>query len=473
MQISLKELFKGLIDCKPDIKITGITSNSRFVRKGFLFCSLSDNADLYIKDSISNGAVAVLCSDKNNLQIQNATFITCKEPKDLHHKICKKLYPDQPKNLCAVTGTNGKTSVCNFFGQICTLNNKKSASIGTLGLVIKDTLIDDLKLTCPDSLDLYKSLSYLKGQGVEYAALEASSHGLLQKRMHSAKLQAAAFTNLSHDHLDYHKDIDSYFDAKKKLFTQILQKNGAAVINTECEFGKKLATSIELKKIIMCGRKNCDIKIINQTSKNWGQIATIKVFDKILNLELRLFGRFQLENLLIAIGLANFYGLDVFSIDYKIVKSVPGRMEQVLNDACGKKVFVDFAHTPDALKLALLELRWHFGQKKIIVVFGCGGDRDKAKRPLMGKIASRYADKIIVCDDNPRNEDPKKIRREIIKECKNATEIAGRKEAIKHALYNSCDNNIVLIAGRGHEKIQKFANSEVKMNDADFVRSLI
>lgn len=445
----------------------GIASNSKDVKPGYIFCALSEKANEYIDQAIANGA-SVIISNRNYTS-DNVLHITHKSPIDIYHKICSNFYNKQPKHISAVTGTNGKTSVCYFFQQICDLASKKSASIGTIGLVVENKIIEVGSLTSPDAAKLHKFLYDLACNSVDYVALEASSHGLDQKRMHSVNVESAVFTNLTQDHLDYHGDMESYFKCKLRLFTEILSKN--AILNSDDKYSARIAESIA-SEVITYGVNNADIQILEQTPNCNGQVIKFKIFDRILEVELQILGKFQAYNLAAAIGLALVNGIDVHQIDCKQIKSPPGRMEYIKNNRA-LKVFVDYAHTPDGLQNALLSIRWHFPGRKITSVFGCGGDRDQGKRSIMGRIAFDLADKIIICDDNPRTEDPAKIRHEVLAECKTrAIEIGDRANAIEYAILNAKQDEIIIISGKGHETIQKFANHEIQLNDVDIINRI-
>ncbi|WCR54343.1 MAG: UDP-N-acetylmuramoyl-L-alanyl-D-glutamate--2 [Wolbachia endosymbiont of Ctenocephalides orientis wCori] len=373
----------------------------------------------------------------------------------------------QPKYIAAVTGTNGKTSVVEFCRQIWQNAGYNAASIGTLGTSINDKRrSNNNNLTTPDAEDLYAILRDINSKNVEHLALEASSHGIDQYRIHELKLSAAAFTNFSQDHLDYHKSLSEYLDVKKRLFSEMLPENGTEILNADIDEYSALLDIAKKRgsKIITYGKKDSDIALLKQTPTSDGQHLTIKINDKIYNTFFPVFGKFQAYNLLCAIGIVISSGIAYQNICVNKLVSPLGRMERVNSFA-----FVDYAHTPDALKQALLSLKWHFN-KKIVLVFGCGGNRDQTKRSEMGKVAQAYADKVIITDDNPRNEDPAKIRNDILLSCSNALEIADRKRAIEYGAgiaYN--EDMILLVTGKGHEKLQiiigeqVFESSDVKV----------
>jgi UDP-N-acetylmuramoyl-L-alanyl-D-glutamate--2,6-diaminopimelate ligase len=313
---NLSECLKDIIQIDNDTIITGITSNSADVKDGYLFCALSDKANEYISDAIVNGASVIIANNiKENLP-ESVLKIIYATPKDVYHKICSNFYKKQPKHISAVTGTNGKTSVCYFFQQICNLTNKKAASIGTLGLVINNEIFEEnLLLTSPNASKLHSLLYNLYCNDINYVALEASSHGLDQQRMHSVKLESAVFTNLSHDHLDYHNDMESYFKAKLKLFTEILPSIGNVILNIDDEYSHRIKSLIKQKNIITYGSRNADIQILEQNPTPCGQNIKIKAFNKFLEVKLNIFGKFQAYNLLAAVGLALANGVDIYKID--------------------------------------------------------------------------------------------------------------------------------------------------------------
>nr|CAH7713371.1 unnamed protein product [Callosobruchus chinensis] len=339
------------------------------------------------------------------------------DPQGIYSKIVSRFYQfKQPKYVAAVTGTNGKTSVVEFCRQIWQDN---AASIGTLGTCVNNNRKDN-SLTTPSADDLYSTLRDINNKNVEHLALEASSHGIDQYRIHGLRLNAAAFTNFSQDHLDYHKSIDEYFEAKKRLFDEVLPKEKTAILNADIgEYGELLNIAEKRgNKVITYGKKNSDITLLKQ-------IPTAN--DKLA--------------------------------------SPSGRMEKVNTFA-----FVDYAHTPSALKQALLSLKWHFN-KKIVLVFGCGGNRDQTKRAEMGKIAQMLAGKVIVTDDNPRDEDPGKIRHDILLHCPDALEIGDRKKAIEKGINIAHDENmILLVAGKGHERFQIIEGQALEFSDVEVIR---
>ena len=369
-------------------------------------------------------------------------------------KTVSEFYNSKPKNIIAVTGTNGKTSVADLFYQILNLSNIPVASIGTLGIKYKNRVFKS-NLTSPDPIFLHKALQKIKENKIDNVIIEASSHGLDQKRIDSLNLNAGIFTNFSQDHLDYHKTMSSYLNAKLRLFKEILPHKKSIITDTSIkEFSK-------LKQI---------------SKKNKLQIIDINPIKRKLKNKLKLeMNNFQLNNLSMAIAAAKLSKLSEKKIfcSIKRIKAVSGRLEYIKSFPNNIKVFVDFAHTPDALLQSLKALKKNMDHK-ISLVFGCGGDRDFKKRPLMARIASSYCEKIYITDDNPRNENPKKIREQLIKNIKNKNcfNIKNRFEAIKAAIINADPNEIILVAGKGHETQQIYKNKIITFSDKKNIKKI-
>lgn len=475
MKRSLSKILKGIFNYEHKIMIHGLTSDSSKVKENFIFCALSENANNYINEALKKGAVVIISNKQQDYDVLQ--FIHPK-PKEIYHRLAQNFYNKQPKNICAVTGTNGKTSVAYFFQQVCNLSGVNAASIGTLGVLSNIKAVEEeLALTTPDSSDLHRILFNCKKNEIEYVILEASSHGIDQHRLDSLKISAAAFTNLSHDHYDYHYNAVDYFKAKLRLFTKIPKKNKTSIINIDDPHREHIF--LQLKKINnnnlltygKNGQNKPDLKILEQIPLPYGQIAKIKIFNKVYKCTVKLFGEFQIYNLLAAIGLALETGIDISMVNFDLIKSPPGRMEEVQNKY-KVKTFIDYAHTPDALRQALEALKWHLPELRIILVFGCGGNRDHEKRAKMAEVAHRIAHKIIITDDNPRDEPAENIRRDLLKFCPNAQEIPGRAKAIEYAITHAKNNEVVLVAGRGHELIQQYSGQSIIFNDKNCVEAL-
>ena len=474
-------LLKNLINnLRPELattKINGISFDSRLTKKGDLFISIKGDkldGNKFVEQAILKGAKVIVYSRsiKKNKKI---IYIKVKDTRNILARLSSNYYKFKPKNIIAVTGTNGKTSVSDFFHQIFMLQNRNVGFIGTLGLK-KNSFLKKRQLTTLDPLNLNRDLQEIRKNKINNVIIEASSHGLKQKRLDFLKIKAGIFTNLSHDHMDYHKDMSDYLFSKLLLFKNLLNNNGTIITDTDISqyrIIKKIQKNRKLK-ILTIGSKSNTFKILNHKIYKNHQILKIKYNKKIFTLKINLYGSIQIKNLLMAILASKVCGLKIEKVFKKLegIKSVNGRLELINTLPNKSKIFLDYAHTPDALKNAILSLREHF-QKKITVIFGCGGERDKAKRKQMGKIAKEYCDKIYITDDNPRNENPKKIRYDIMKGLKNsfAKEIPGRRKAITYALKNSDPNEIILIAGKGHETYQDLGKRKIFLSDKAIVKN--
>lgn len=457
-------------------RTNNVEIDSRKVKKGDVFVALKgSNVDghEYIDKAIENGASTIILEDRNRIKDDyknRINYVVVENSKLALYELLKREY-NQPNNIIAVTGTNGKTSVVNFFVQILDKLNVDSASIGTIGIVDNKGKLADLEqienLTTPDPITLHHLLDQIADDGIKNVALEASSHGLEQGRLGGVKIKSAAFTSFSQDHLDYHKNMDDYFKAKMILFENLLPEGEKAVLNADireysqiCEICKK-----RNQQILSYGRKGDFIKI-NSIYYDNGLCARYEILGHKYELKTKLLGEFQLYNLFAAAGLVYSLGYDIGEITNSLnyVHSIKGRMERVGNS----EVFVDYAHTPDALEKALREMKSHL-EGRLIVVFGCGGDRDTTKRPLMGEIAAKTADKVIITDDNPRTEDPKKIRNDIMKAATNAVEIFPREKAIEYAIEYMNVGDRLLVAGKGHENYQIIGNVKHHFDDVEVI----
>ena len=453
----LKNLIKDIPIKNKKINVKGLAINSKKIKKGYIFFAikgLKSNGEKYIAEAVKKGASVIICSQKCKYKNQKIPIIKTSNIRNYLSKIASKFFQLKPKNIIAVTGTNGKTSVADLFYQILSLNNIPVASIGTLGLKYKGKTIKS-NLTSPDTILLHQDLEKIKKNKIDNVIIEASSHGLHQSRINYLKLKAGIFTNFSQDHLDYHKTMNSYLNSKFILFKNILSK-GKTIISDktikEFKFLKKIANRRKLKII--------DVSVINEK------------ISKIKNLKLN---EFQSKNLSMAIAAAKFCNLNEEKIfnSLKKIKDVSGRLELVRVFSNNIKVYVDFAHTPDALRKTLKALRDLYGDN-ISIVFGCGGDRDFKKRPMMAKIVNSYCKKIYITDDNPRNENPHRIRQTILKYIKDRDcfNIGNRSKAIHSAIINAEPNDIILIAGKGHESEQIYKNRVIKISDKQIIKRL-
>ena len=475
-------LLGNLIKCsKKDyqkIVVNGIAFDSRKVKQGNIFFAIKGNnisGNKFIKEAILKKASVIISNKKVNYKNYKTPVIKVKNVRKSLSEACSNYYKKKPKNILAVTGTNGKSSVANFFYQILDLNGISSASIGTLGILSKNYK-KKTSLTSMDPLSLHKNLELLAKKKINNVILEASSHGLQQRRLDNLKIKTGVFTNLSHDHLDYHKNMKSYLNSKMYLFKKLLNKKSIIVTdetNKEFKIIKNVASRKRIKKITI-GLTSGDIKILNNQYLGKNQIVTITCGKNIFTLKIPLIGYFQIKNLLMAILAASTCGLSKTKIFNKVkkIKSIPGRLECIKNFKNKSSIILDFAHTPDALEQSLIALKNQFN-KEIIIVFGCGGDRDKKKRFRMGQIAKKYCRKIFITDDNPRNESPKKIRNAIMKACKKkAINIGSRKNAIKMAINELEPNEILLVTGKGHESTQNYGNRIIDFSDRKVIKEI-
>ena len=452
----LKNLINNLPEGKKKITIRGLSTNSQEVKKGYIFFAVkgnNNNGEKYIKDAVNKGASTIVCSNKCKYRNKKVIIIKKKNIRNFISEVSSKFYKLKPKNIIAVTGTNGKTSVADLFYQILSLNNLPVASIGTLGVKYKNKILKT-GLTSPDTIAIHRYLQILKKNKIDNVIIEASSHGLNQDRLHHVDFKTAIFTNFSQDHLDYHKTMKAYLNSKLILFKKILKKKTNIVLD------KNIKEFKTLKKIA----KNRTLKVVEIS----------KLIKKITNVFLNMNSEFKIKNLAMAVMAAKLCNLKDKKIfkSLKNIKDVSGRVELVKIFPNNIKVFIDYAHTPDALSKVLQFLEANYG-RNISLVFGCGGDRDKKKRSLMAKVANKYSKKIYVTDDNPRNEEPKKIRNEIISKInsKNCFNIGNRAEAIKKAIMNSENNEVVLIAGKGHEDKQIYKDKIFFTSDKKIVKN--
>jgi UDP-N-acetylmuramoyl-L-alanyl-D-glutamate--2,6-diaminopimelate ligase len=439
----------------------GIAADSRDVRPGFLFAALpgtkTDGAR-FIADAVNRGAVAVLGMPEaaEAARAHGVTFVSDSNPRRRLALMAAEFFAEQPARVAAVTGTNGKTSVVSFLRQIWTHLGHDAASLGTLGIDAPSGHVA-LAHTTPDPVKLHAQLAKLSQEGVDRLAVEASSHGLDQYRLDGVRVTAAGFTNITRDHLDYHTDFTAYFSAKMRLFTDLLAKDGVAVINADAPLAEDVAAiaAKRASQVLTVGEKGKAIRLLSRTPHENGQKIHLRHDGRDYAIDLPLVGEFQISNALIAAGLAIGSGesAELVFAALRTLKGAPGRMELVAFAKSGAPIYVDYAHTPDAMETALRALRPHV-KGKLIIVFGCGGDRDRGKRPLMGEAACKFADAAIVTDDNPRGEDPAAIRREALAGCPGAREIGDRRAAIQAGIEMLSEGDTLILAGKGHEEGQ-------------------
>ena len=462
----LKDYFPNLNKKYQKVSFKGIAFNSRKIKKGYIFFAFKGNntdGNLFIKDAIKNGS-KIIISDKlkKNGWKNNILFLNFKDPRKLLALFSSRIFNKKPNNLIAVTGTNGKSSIANFYFQIARLNKVKAASIGTLGingLKIKKNFSN----TTFDPIEINNILQKLKQKKINNVILEASSHGLNQNRLYGLKFDVGIFTNLSRDHLDYHKTFQNYLNSKLILFRKLMKKNSCAIYDDKLKIASNLnriTKSNKIKKLTI-GSSASSFVILNHQFLKDEQKVIFKFNNKKYSFSTKLIGRVQIKNLLMAIMAAinSKISLEKILKITKKIKPVNGRLEKIGRLNNNGIVILDYAHTPDALETCIKDIKEQFKLRKINLVFGCGGDRDKPKRKIMGRIANKYCNKIYLTDDNPRNEDPKIIRRDIKSNIlKNKLlEIPSREKAIKSAIMDIKSNEVVIIAGKGHEIYQEYA----------------
>ncbi len=461
-----------------DPEIAGITADSRRVAPGWLFAALpGTRADgrAFIDQALAQGAVAVLAPEGTVIEAEGVAVVTDPNPRRRFAQLAAAFHGLQPETMVAVTGTNGKTSVANFFRQICHRLGHPSAAIGTLG-IIAEGWENRGGLTTPDPAELHAALADLARAGVTHACMEASSHGLAQFRLDGVRLAAAAFTNLTRDHLDYHGSMEAYLEAKLRLFSEVLPQGATVVVNADADGADRVmavATARGLHTIVF-GTGGADLRLLATRSDAVGQVLELSIFGRRETIRLPLAGGFQAANALAALGLAVAAGMDAVTAAEALetLEGVPGRLQQVAATAAGAAVYVDYAHTPDALETVLAALRPH-AAGRLVVVFGCGGDRDPGKRPQMGAIAARLADLAVVTDDNPRGEDPAAIRAAVLAAAPGAVEIGDRAAAIRFGVSELRKGDILVVAGKGHEIGQIVGSTVTAFDDSEEARRAV
>ncbi len=453
----LKNLIKNIPQAKKKIKISGLSTDSRKVKKNYIFFAIKgneNNGEVFINEAIKKGASVIVCSKKYNFKHKDILVIKKNNVRNFLSQVSSKFFKYKPKNIFAVTGTNGKTSVADIFYQLLTINKIPASSIGTLGVKYNNNILKT-DLTTPSTILIHKYLNDLKKKGIDNVIIEASSHGLEQNRLHNINFKAGIFTNFSQDHLDYHKSMKAYLNSKLILFNENLNNKSKIISDDE------IKPFNQLKKIA----KKKNIKILEIKTE----------LNKLKNHTLEQISDFKKKNIAMAIKAVKLCGLKDKHVykSIKKLKDISGRLEMVKNYSGDIKVFVDYAHTPDALLKTLNYLKNNYGEN-ITLVFGCGGNRDKKKRPLMAKIANKICNKIYITDDNPRQENPKKIRNELAKYIfkKKIFNIGNRALAIKTAIKNAEPKEIILIAGKGHEEQQIYKNKIKNFSDKKIVKKV-
>ncbi len=459
-----------------DAEITGLTADSREVAPGYLFAALpgsrTDGA-CFIDDALCRGAAALLAPStlaRGDIEIP---VVLAEDPRRQLALMAARFHGRAPETVVAVTGTSGKTSVADFTRQLWQGAGRTAASIGTLG-VLADDEVASITHTTPDPVTLHRELDRLAAGGVECVAIEASSHGLDQRRLDGLTIAAGAFTNFSRDHLDYHADTEAYLAAKLRLFDCVMAAGGTAVINADCTVAGRVIGACRARglDIMTYGAGEADLRLVDIDTEGSAQRLTLEVLGRESEVCLPLPGRFQAMNAIAAVGLVLTCGGDARATvaGLAALDGVPGRLQRVAELANGARIYVDYAHKPGALENVLRALR-PATRGRLVVVFGCGGDRDPGKRVEMGRIAERMADRVIVTDDNPRTEEPAAIRAEVMRGCAQAREIGERGEAIRVAIETLENGDVLVIAGKGHEQGQYIGEEIRPFDDAAEARA--
>ena len=460
------------------LEVTGVALDSRVVKPGDLFFALAGSKTdgaRFIDAAVAAGAVAVV--GDHVPAAGKVPFVTVANPRRALALAAARFFPAQPATIAAVTGTSGKTSVAAFTRQIWERLGHASASIGTIGLVSPKRTVYG-SLTTPDPIALHRQLDEIAREGVTHLAFEASSHGLDQYRLDGVRVSAGGFTNLSRDHMDYHPTVAHYLAAKLRLFRELVQPGGAAVISADHDCSAEAIDAAKARglRVMAVGRKGDGgegIRLVEAEIEGFAQKLTVEHRGKRYAIRLPLVGEFQIENALVSAGLAIGTGSDTANVFASLehLEGAKGRLERV-GERNGAPIFVDYAHKPDALAKALQALR-PYARRRLVVVFGAGGDRDAGKRPIMGGIAADNADGVIITDDNPRSEKPETIRAEILAAAKGAREIGDRAAAIRAAIEELQDGDALLIAGKGHETGQIVGGQVLPFSDHEAVAAAL
>lgn len=459
------------------LDIARITADSRTAAPGALFVALAgtkaDGAK-FIADAVAKGAIAVIAGETADVPDVAVPVLRAREPRRALALMAARFYGAQPETAVAVTGTSGKTSVAEFTRQLFAAAGRRAASLGTIGVVKPYGAVYG-SLTTPDPVTLHETLAALAAEGITHLAFEASSHGLDQYRLDGVRIAAAAFTNLGRDHLDYHPTTDAYLAAKLRLFDELLPPGAPAVVNVD---GPRAADVIAVAgrrglPVISVGAAGETVRLAHLARDGFAQALSIVHAGRTYDVRLPLIGTYQAANALVAVGLALAVGEDPTVVIPALarVSGVKGRLE-IIGERNGGLAVVDYAHKPEALEAALDGVR-PFATGRLICVFGCGGDRDRGKRPIMGAIAAARADVVIVTDDNPRTEDPAAIRAEILAAAPGAVEIGDRGEAIRAAVGRMQPGDVVLVAGKGHETGQIVGQTVRPFSDHDCLREAL
>jgi UDP-N-acetylmuramoyl-L-alanyl-D-glutamate--2,6-diaminopimelate ligase len=476
VSFALTELLQGAGSKPPRLTVEGVNADSRAIKPGEVFFAipgLHTHGDAFAAQARANGAKAMI-TDRAPTADPGIPVVVVPDVRAAYARAAARQFAPQPAVAVGVTGTNGKSSIVSFVRQIWQAAGFSAASVGTVGIETANGLIPG-ELTTPDALTLHRDLGLLKAQGIDHVAMEASSQGLDQRRVDGVRFNAVAFTNLSRDHLDYHADMAAYRDAKVRLFTDLIVDGGAAVVNVDDpEYEPFMFAALGRGvTLLTVGREGAWFEVGSIVNEGYGQRVTGRMVGEPVSFKLPLTGAFQASNAIVALGLAVATGAapDVALGALEHLKGARGRLELV-GEHNGAAIFVDYAHKPVALETALAALR-PYASGKLHVVFGAGGDRDKGKRPMMGEIAARGADNVIVTDDNPRTENAKAIRAEIIAASPGATEIGDRREAIASAIKSLQPGDVLLIAGKGHEDYQIIGTTKHHFSDHEVVAEIL
>jgi UDP-N-acetylmuramoyl-L-alanyl-D-glutamate--2,6-diaminopimelate ligase len=464
---------RDLAGIDSDSRVTGFAIDHRKVAPGTVFGAFQGtmlNGEDFIPQAVNAGALAVVA--RPQARVEGAAHIAAGEPRREFAKLAAKFFRPFPETVVAVTGTNGKTSNVELTRQLWRMAGHHAASIGTLGVTTADDRTTT-GLTTPDIVTFLSNMAGLAREGVTHAAFEASSHGLAQYRTEGLPVRAAAFTNFSRDHLDYHVTMEAYFEAKMRLFDEVVEPDGAAVIWTDDPKSDEVVKRAEARglRLLTVGARGETLRLVERAPTQLGQRLTIEADGKRQQVDLPLIGAYQAANALTAAGLVLATGGDLRQTlaNLSRVQPVRGRLERAVITRAGAPVYVDYAHTPDAIEAAIAALRPH-AKGRLIIVFGAGGDRDVGKRAEMGAVAARLADLALVTDDNPRSEDPAAIRRDILRGALDARELPGRREAIAAAIAEAGADDIILLAGKGHEQGQIVGDRVLPFDDVAVAR---
>ena len=459
------------------LEVAGVTADSRAVKPGYVFVAVPGtkaDGSAFAVQAAAAGAAAIVAERKPPTLPAGTEFVQVVNARRALAMAAARFHPRQPAVIAAVTGTSGKTSVAAFTRQIWASLGHQAASIGTIG-VVSPKGEQYGTLTTPDPVQLHRTLDQLAGEGVTHLAFEASSHGLDQRRLDGVRVAAGGFTNLTRDHLDYHPTVEAYLNAKLRLFEALVVDGGTAVIDVDHEHAQAVVAAAKERglKLMTVGRNGDGIRLVDTAIEGLAQALTVEHGGRSFRLRLPLVGGFQVENALVAAGLAIATGSESAAVFAALaqLQGAKGRLDLV-GERNGAPVFVDYAHKPDALEKALEALR-PYVKGRLVVVFGAGGDRDAGKRPLMGAIATKMADRVIVTDDNPRSENPAAIRAAILKAAPGATEIGDRLDAIRGAVASLKAGDVLLIAGKGHESGQIIGDRVLPFSDHEAVATAL